>query len=80
MAQVVVSSAAATGATAPSPKTGTRLTGVLVALVILGIVMFASPPPARLWIAAIVVVMALLARGGDAAAIINNLRQRIYGG
>ena len=55
------------------------MTGVLVALVILGIVMFAVPPTARLWIAGVVVVMALLVKGGDAAAIIDNLRKRIYG-
>jgi len=56
------------------------MTGVLVALVILGVVMFAVPPPTRLWIAGVVVVMALLTRGGDAAAIINSLRVKVYGG
>ena len=42
--------------------------------------MFASPPAARLWIAAVVVVMALLVKGGDAAKIINQLRVKVYGG
>jgi hypothetical protein len=65
--------------TASSPKP-VRLTGVLAALVVLGIVMFSVPPTARLWIAAVVVVMALLVKGGDAAAIINRLRVKIYGG
>lgn len=58
----------------------TRLTGVLAALVILGIVLFALPPGSRLAVAGVVVVMALLVRGGDAANIINSLRQRVYGG
>ncbi len=56
-----------------------RLTGVLAALVILGIVLFALPPASRLWIAGVVVVMALLVRGGDTANIINQLRVKIYG-
>jgi len=56
-----------------------RLTGVLVALVVLGIVMFAVPPASRLWIAAVIVVMALLAKGGDGAKIIDRLRVKIYG-
>lgn len=56
-----------------------RLTGVLVALLVLAVVMFALPPTGRLWVAGIVVVMALLVRGGDAALIIDNLRKRIYG-
>jgi hypothetical protein len=63
----------------PNPKP-IRLTGVLAALVVLGIVMFAVPTQARLWIAAVVVVMALLVKGGDAANIINALRVKIYGG
>ena len=50
-----------------------------MALVILAIVMFAVPPTARLWIAAIVVVMALLVKGGDTANIINSLRRKVYG-
>lgn len=66
-------------ATAASPKP-VKLTGTLAALVILGVVMFALPPGSRLWVAAIVVVMALLIRGGDAAAIINQLRAKVYGG
>jgi hypothetical protein len=57
-----------------------RLTGVLVALVVLAVVMFALPPNARLAVAGVVLVAALLVRGGDAAAIIDNLRKRIYGG
>lgn len=70
--------------TAPLTATGSnhppvRLTGVLVALVVLALVMFILPPTSRLWVAGIVVVMALLVRGGDAAAIIDNLRKRIYG-
>jgi hypothetical protein len=60
------------------PK-ATKPTGVLVALLILAVVMFALPPVSRLWVAGIVVVMALLYKGGDAAAIINQLRVRIYG-
>lgn len=57
-----------------------RLTGVLAALVVLGIVMFAVPPSSRLWIAAVVVTMALLVKGGDAADILNTWRVKIYGG
>lgn len=53
---------------------------MLAALVILGIVMFAVPPTARLWIAGVVVVMALLVKGGDAAKIIDQLRVKVYGG
>ena len=67
---------------APSTAIATkpvRLTGVLAALVILGVVMFAVPPTSRLWIAAVVVVMALLVKGGDAANIINQLRVKVYG-
>jgi hypothetical protein len=56
------------------------MTGVLVALVILGIVMFTLPPTGRLWVAGVVVVMALLVKGGDAAKIIDQLRVKIYGG
>lgn len=41
--------------------------------------MFALPPTARLWVASVVIVMALLVKGGDAARIIENLRQKIYG-
>ena len=58
----------------------TRLTGVLVALVILGVVLFALPPPSRLWVAGIILVMALLVKGGDAAALIDQARVKIYGG
>jgi hypothetical protein len=56
-----------------------RLTGVLAALVVLGVVMFALPPTSRLWVAGVVVVMALLVRGGDAAKLIDEARKRIYG-
>ena len=56
-----------------------RLTGVLAALLILGVVMFAVPPGSRLAIAAVVVVGALLVRGGDAAEVIDALRVKIYG-
>lgn len=56
-----------------------RITGVLAALVVLGIVMFAVPPTSRLWIAGVVVVMALLVKGGDAANIINGLRKKVFG-
>ena len=66
-------------ATVPSSHPPVRLTGVLVALVVLALVLFILPPTSRLWVAGIVVVMALLVRGGDAAAIIDNLRKRIYG-
>jgi hypothetical protein len=57
-----------------------RLTGVLAALVVVGVVLFALPPSSRLAVAGIILVMALLTRGGDAATIINRLRQKIYGG
>lgn len=57
-----------------------RLTGVLAALVVLGVVMFAAPPTSRLWIAGVVVVMALLVKGGDVAKIIDRLRVKVYGG
>jgi hypothetical protein len=56
-----------------------RLTGVAVSLVVLGVVMFALPPSARLWVAGIVLTMALLVRGGDAAKFIEQARKRIYG-
>ena len=56
-----------------------RLTGVLVALVVLAVVMFALPPASRLWVAGIVVVMALLVKGGDAAKIIDSARKKLYG-
>jgi hypothetical protein len=65
---------------AASASKPVRLTGVLVALVVLAVVMFALPPNARLAVAGVVLVAALLVRGGDAAAIIDNLRKRIYGG
>lgn len=68
----------ATAPTASSPKP-VRLTGVLAALVVLGVVLFALPPNARLAVAGVVVVMALLVRGGDAAKIIEQLRQKVYG-
>lgn len=55
-------------------------TGVLAALVILGVVLFALPPASRLWVAGIVVVMALLVKGGDAAILINQIRVKVYGG
>lgn len=73
MAQGTAPTATATPSTRP-----VRLTGVLVALVLLGIVLFAVPPASRLWIAGVVVVMALLVKGGDAANIINQLRAKIY--
>ncbi len=57
-----------------------RLTGIAAALVVLGIVLFASPPSTRIWIAAVILVGALLYRGGDAAAFINKARVKIYGG
>ena len=67
--------------TAPaSASKPTRLTGVLVALVILGVVLFALPPPSRLWVAGIILVMALLVKGGDAAKLIDQARVKIYGG
>ena len=58
----------------------TRLTGVLVALVILGVVLFALPPTSRLWVAGVILVMALLVKGGDAAKLIDQARVKIYGG
>jgi hypothetical protein len=65
-----------TATTASKPA---RLTGVLAALVVLGVVMFALPPTSRLWVAGLVVVTALLVRGGDAAKLIDEARKRIYG-
>ena len=65
--------------TEPTVTRPIRLTGVLVALVVLAIVIFAVPPASRLWIAGVVIVMALLVRGGDAANLINSLRRRVYG-
>ena len=56
------------------------MTGVLAALVVWGVVLYALPPTARLWTAGVIVVMALLIKGGDAAAIINQLRVKVYGG
>jgi hypothetical protein len=41
--------------------------------------MFALPPTSRLWVASVVVVMALLVRGGDAAALIEQARKKVYG-
>ena len=57
-----------------------RLTGVLVAIVVLGVVMFIVPPVSRLWIAGVVLVMALLIKGGDTARVIDQLRVKVYGG
>lgn len=70
---------AAAEAASPGPP-AKRLTGVLAALVVLGVVLFALPPASRLWVAALVVVMALMVRGGDAANIINSLTKQVYGG
>lgn len=56
------------------------VTGLVAALIVLGIVLFVSPPAARLWIVAIVIVMAIAARGKSAAGIIDGLRRRLYGG
>jgi hypothetical protein len=70
--------ASSTVSTATASKPA-RLTGVLAALVVLGVVMFALPPASRLWVAGVVVVMALLVRGGDAAKLIDEARKRIYG-
>jgi len=67
-------------ATGTAPTKPIKLTGVLAALVILGVVMFALPPKSRVWVAAVVVVMALLTRGGHAAKLIDQLRVKIYGG
>lgn len=69
----------ATAATAASSPKPVRLTGVLAALVVLGVVLFAVPPNTRLAVAGVVVVAALLVRGGDAARIIEQLRQKVYG-
>ena len=65
----------ATGTTKP-----VRLTGVLAALVVLGVVLFALPPNSRLAVAGVILVVALLSKGGDAAKIIDSLRAKIYGG
>lgn len=70
--------ATATTATGSSPSP-TRFTGVLAALVVLGVVLFAVPPRARLPVAGVILAMALLTKGGDAAKIINQLRAKVYG-
>lgn len=70
---------AASAPTASKPP-ATRLTGVLAALVVLGVVLFALPPSSRLWVAGVIITMALLVKGGDAANIINSLRVKVYGG
>ena len=67
-------------ATAPTKPPATRLTGVLAALVVLGVVLFALPPGSRVWVAGVIIVMALLVKGGDAAALIDQLRVKVYGG
>ncbi len=67
--------------TAPATASkATRLTGVLAALVVLGVVMFMLPPNSRLWIVGVILLMALLVKGGDAAKIIDQLRVKVYGG
>lgn len=53
--------------------------GLLAAIAVLGVVIFLSPPKARLWIAAIVLAMALLQQGGRTAGFINSLTKAIYG-
>lgn len=55
------------------------LTGLVAALIVLGLVLFVSPPTARLWVAGLVLVIALFARGRNAAAIIDSFRQKVYG-
>ncbi len=55
------------------------VTGLMAALVVLALVIFISPPAARLWIALLVLVIALFARGRNAAAIIDRLRVTLYG-
>lgn len=55
------------------------VTGLVASLVVLGLVIFLSPPAARLWIAALVLVIAIAARGKSAAKIIDSLRKQIYG-
>lgn len=55
------------------------VTGLTAALIVLGVILFASPPAARLWIAALVLAIAVFAKGRDAAAIINDLRRKVYG-
>lgn len=67
-------------AVSESARPPTRITGLLAALLLLGIVMFALPPTSRLAVAAVVVAMALFVKGGDAANIINSARKRLFGG
>lgn len=55
------------------------ITGFAAALIVLGLVLFLSPPAARIWIALLVLVVAIAARGKAAAGIIDNLRRTIYG-
>ena len=66
-------------ATVTSSYVPVKPIGMVAAISVLGIVIFLSPPSARLWIVGIVIVMALLQRGGDAAAIINWLTNALYG-
>lgn len=71
---------------APSTGTGTEpsslpqpVTGLVAALIVLGLVIFLSPPAARLWIAGLILVIAIAARGKSAAGIIDRLRKGVYG-
>ena len=50
-----------------------------VALAVLGIAIFLSPPKVRLAIVGVVIVMAVLQRGGDAAKIIGTATDWLYG-
>jgi hypothetical protein len=54
--------------------------GLLAAIAVLGVVIFLSPPKARVWIAGVVLVMALLQQGGRTAGFINLLTEKVYGG
>jgi len=66
-------------ASASAPSLPQPITGLVAALIVLGLALFISPPAARLWIALLVIVIALFARGRNAAGIIDNLRLKIYG-
>ena len=54
-------------------------TGLIAALLVLGLLIFILPPAGRVGVALLVIVIALAARGKRAAGIIDNLRRTIYG-
>jgi hypothetical protein len=61
----------------PSGVRPVSLAGFVVALVILGIVMFALPSKSRPWLAVLVVMGAIVAQGGTAP--IEEARAKLFG-